>query len=245
MNDMNEQEQLKRMLEEATASDRARNEEHRSLEQVGPEAAGLRDAWLAFGRLLEAADAAGTMPSIKLPNEEYTASPQLRDKVEALSQSTKEHFADHERSVRRIRRWVAVAAVAAAACLILVEVGNLAVNWWLIRAGQQIDRGQPVIGQNRPPQVAPLNMPVPNVPVPKVPVPNMPAPVVANSDTTKQKQDAAAKSSSWDDPLDTQIAAVSQQIDTVRQNWQHRTDDVDLVQYRIDEVSAGLSSGEL
>ena len=55
----------------------------------------------------------------------------------------------------------------------------------------------------------------------------------------------AAKASTWDDPLDTQIATVSQEIRDVQQNWQHGVDDVDLVRYRIDEVSDSLQNDSL
>ena len=70
---------------------------------------------------------------------------------------------------------------------------------------------------------------------------------VVPNDTNKQKTSdrTATKTSAWDDPIDTQITAVSQQIDSVRQTWQHRVDDADLVQYRIDDVSAGLSKDAL
>ena len=53
------------------------------------------------------------------------------------------------------------------------------------------------------------------------------------------------KSVRVDDPLETQIASVSQQINNVAQNWQHRVDDVDLVQYRIDEVTDSLQNDAL
>lgn len=56
-----------------------------------------------------------------------------------------------------------------------------------------------------------------------------------------------AKSSipTWEDSLETQIASVSRQISSVEQNWQHRVDDLDLVQYRIDEVSDSLQNDTL
>jgi hypothetical protein len=218
MNDMNEQ-QLKRMLEEATASDHAGTSPLRSSEQSEPEAAGLRDAWLAFGRLLEAADAEQSgswRPESIQPKEPLRKQP-----------------------AKRSRRLAEVAVTAAA---VLVAVG---IGWWMSHggpngAGGPNGGGGPAVVKDNSKQGTRDTVAT----KPNVPVSNEPAPVVANNDASKPKQEAA-QSSSWDDPIDTQIAAVSQEIDTVRQNWQHRTDDVDLVQYRIDEVSDGLPKDTL
>ena len=74
-----------------------------------------------------------------------------------------------------------------------------------------------------------------------------PKTAVARAEQAMKKQPNAgtAKTSTWDDPLETQIASVSQQIRNVEQNWQHRVDDVDLVQYRIDEVADALQNDPL
>jgi hypothetical protein len=61
----------------------------------------------------------------------------------------------------------------------------------------------------------------------------------------EQPKPAAARISTWDDPLETQIAVVSQQIRAVEQDWRRGLDDVDLVRYRIDEVSDTLQSDKL
>ena len=63
--------------------------------------------------------------------------------------------------------------------------------------------------------------------------------------SNRQAKALAAKTAAWDDPLETQIAAVSRQIGNVQQNWQHRVDDVDLVQYRIDAVADSLQNDTL
>ena len=63
--------------------------------------------------------------------------------------------------------------------------------------------------------------------------------------TDKKATAGGAKASTWDDPLETQIASVSQEISDVEQNWQHRVDDADVVQYHIDEVSATLQNDKL
>jgi hypothetical protein len=130
---------------------------------------------------------------------------------------------------------VAIAVVVAAACSVLVEVGSFLLNRRIDRLNQQLTHEAPV---------APHNQPQPAV-MPR-------AIIVQNNITTNQKSaasptqpTAAAKSSTWDDAIDTQITAVSQEIDSVQRTWQHRVDDVDLVQYRIDEVSEGLSKDAL
>ena len=63
--------------------------------------------------------------------------------------------------------------------------------------------------------------------------------------TVPKQSTSPAKTSTWDDAIDDQIASVSQQIESVRHTWGHRVDDVDLVQYRVDEVSTGLSKDAL
>ena len=61
----------------------------------------------------------------------------------------------------------------------------------------------------------------------------------------EQPKPATARILTWDDPLETQIAVVSQQIRAVEQDWRRGLDDVDLVRYRIDEVSDTLQSDKL
>ena len=63
--------------------------------------------------------------------------------------------------------------------------------------------------------------------------------------TAPKQSTTPAKTSTWDDSIDEEITSVSQQIESVRQTWRHGVDDVDLVQYRVDEVSAGLTKDAL
>jgi hypothetical protein len=127
--------------------------------------------------------------------------------------------------------------MAAAAAALIVALG---LSWWLTRGGQRNPNGAPAfvhqdVKPNQSQQGAPQQV-----------VRNVPVPVVVQNESIKPKQaTAAAKTSAWDDPIETQITAVSQQVDSVRQTWQHRVDDFDLVQYRIDDVSAGLSKDAL
>jgi hypothetical protein len=204
-------ERLQRMLEEVTASDRAHPAPHDD-----PEAAGLREAWLAFGRLLEAADEAQSgnwNPEIVRQKEPLRTQPAERGRL--------------------------LAPMVAAAAAICLAIG---LGWWMSRSGQPNGNGPAVVRtQQKPDQPQDVRPPQP-----KPVVPNVPAPSVAQGETNKPQQaTAATKSSVWDDAIDTQITALSQQIDLVRQTWQHRVDDADLVQYRIDEVSDGMSDNAL
>ncbi len=197
-----EAERLERMLEEIT-SDR-----HRDVSRSEPEAAGLREAWLAFGRLLEAADKA----------QSGSWNPKGIQQSEPLRKP----------ATKRSRHVAVFAAAAAALCV------ALGVGWWLSRGGQPNgNRGPAVVKKetttDQPQTVQQIQ--------PRPITPTVPAPSIAST--------KAAENSVWDDAIDTQITAVSREIDSVRQTWQHRVDDADMVQYRIDEVSAGLSSDAL
>ncbi len=193
---------LQRLLEEVTAE--GTHPASRDAE------AGLREAWLAFGRLLEAADQA--------QGENWS--------LEAITPKDPRKPASHRQRYLRT-----IAALAAALC---VAVG---VNWWLAHVGPQGNPQAPMAhteGQGAHPQ--------PNEPAP--PAPNRVIAVQKNM-TTPPKAGSAANATTWDDSLDTQITSVSQQIESVQLAWQHRVDDLDLVQYRIDEFSTGLTNDAL
>ena len=139
---------------------------------------------------------------------------------------------------RRMRRLVAIAA-SAAALLVMVTFG-----WWISHERKQGNDG-PSLAQTAVPEQTKL-LPSPPSSVQKSVgeagiVSSRPAPVPQAGErriaTNKATKPGTTASSTWDDPLETQIASMSQQISNVEQNWQHRVDDVDLVQYRIDEVS--------
>ena len=184
----------------------------RDVSRNEPEAAGLRDAWLAFGRLLDAADEA--------QGGNWNAKSILRS--EPL-----------RRQPAKRGRYVAAFAAAAALCF------ALGLGWWLSRGGQPNGNGGQAVVKKDSTTDQPQGAQSQEV----QPRPIAPVPSIASNETNKPKK--AAENSAWDDPIDTQITAVSQQIDSVRQTWQHRVDDADLVQYRIDEVSAGLSKDAL
>ena len=218
---MNEEtRRLKQMLEAATAADRRNTERRRgrSLQRCGNRLAprGL----VGLGQLICAADAA--MPEVHIA-EPDGATPIARRKP-------------------RGSRLPGLLAATAAALLVAVTFG-----WWIGRDGRQENSN----GSNPEPSLA--QTPAPEHAKPQAMRRGLPQTTVAGTENAADKKanadkkvnNVAATTSTWDDPLETQIASVSQEISDVEQNWQHRVDDVDLVQYRIDEVSASLQNDTL
>ena len=199
---------LKQMLEEATAADA-------SAEHGDAETASLREAWLAFGQLVRAADA--SLPA--MPDFMPSLAPQQP----------------------RRSRWIALIAATAAVLLIAITCG-----WW-IGHDRKPNNGEPSIAQTPPPEQA-ISQPETTAAVPAaLPKQDLPKPGVAQAKkaTNEQPKLATAKASTWDDPLETQIASVSQQIRNIEQNWRHRVDDLDLVHYRIDAEADSLQVDKL
>ena len=197
---------LKQMLEEVTAAEtsvagHAGSAGHSTSESPDAERASLREAWLAFGQLIRAADA--SLPV--MPNMVTAIAPQKP----------------------RRRRLLGLMVAAAAALLVSVTFG-----WWFGR-----DRKQ----DNREPSLAQTATPKQTNPQPETKTAIAGVPKATN----KQPKTGTNKTSNWDDPLEMQIASVSQQISNVEQTWQHRVDDVDLVQYRIDAVVDSLQNDKL
>ena len=199
----------------------------------------LRETWLAFGRLLDAAaEARGTQPIEARSVSEETRRPRSLAERGALSESITAHFTNHERQVRRLRRFAAILAVAAAACCILLEVGGVGLNWWLARQGRQLNQGLPVAGPwiSRTLRAASLaHGAAPAVVHNNASQRKATAPKQSATTKTSTAKTSTVKTSTWNDSIDEEITSVSQQIDSVQQAWRHRVDDVDLVQYRIDE----------
>ncbi|MGO9108518.1 MAG: hypothetical protein ACLP9L_04730 [Thermoguttaceae bacterium] len=230
MNDSTNQDlsRLKQMLEEVTAADnsvaRTRNAAEGvpcigdvTAERDDAEIAFLREAWLAFGQLVRAADASlPAMPNV-LPTEPNLATPIALQKP-------------------RRSRWHGPIAAVAVALLIAVAFGS-----WISRDGKHKNGSAGVLPANDGSGAASTNNSAISAAVVKHDQPNT---EVAQPEkaTNKQPKTGTAKTSTWDDPPETQITSVSQQISNVEQNWQHRVDDVDLVQYRIDEVADSLQN---
>lgn len=226
MNDSTNQDnqRLKQMLEEATAADAAVPCATNS-QEGDTETTSLREAWLAFGQLIRVADASlPAMPDIAAP-----IAPQ-KSRRSRWSRSW----------------WIGLVAATAAALLIAVTVG-----WWSHR-----DRGAGIQPAARSSVAA---SPTPTVPVKQ----ERPTTAVSRAEQATNEQaktdptvtfntvpshTATSKpaTSTWEeDPLETQIASVSEQIRNVEENWRHRVDDADLVRYRIDEVTDSLQNDKL
>ena len=219
MNDSSNQDtqRLKQMLEEVTAADDP-IASHATTARGDAETASLREAWLAFGQLIRAADAA--LPEMRnLATSIAPRKPGRRRWFGLVLRRT--GFLARQRRPRKpalLRLFQAgVIAAVAAALLLAVCLG------WRIASEKKAATPAPVANQDLP----------------------RPAVVRAEKPTHQTPKAGTPNPSAWADPLETQIATVSRQINSVRQNWQHRVDDVDLVQYRIDEVRDSLQNDAL
>jgi hypothetical protein len=121
-------------------------------------------------------------------------------------------------------------------------------GWWIagdvIRQNHQGGNPEPAVANNAQPEHSQSQTVKQELPKPTVDAASKPIDKVANAATAANAA-ATPTTTTWDDPLETQIVAVSQQIPNVEQNWQHRTDDVDLVQYSVDRVSDSVQNDEL
>ncbi len=245
MNDSTNQEtlRLKRLLEEVTAADTPAGDAAAQCPDAARvrdvEGESLRQTWLAFSQLIRAADASlPAMAPVVLP----MAAPLRPQKS-------------------RPSRWVALIAAAAAILLVAVTFG-----WLTGGAGvSPVNRGAAVspakdssetpsptnntnlAKQDRresttPTEIATTGQPTTGQPTTGQPTTGQPT---TGQPTAEQPRAVAAKASTWDDPLDTQIVTVSQEIRDVQQNWERGVDDVDLVRYRMDEVSDSLQNDSL
>jgi len=222
MNDSNDEGilRLKQMLEEATAVDPSVTEsadaaQEADLEPADGEAAALRKTWQSFEQLIVAADAS-------LPE---TLNVLLEDRLKTYPTAPKTTLNALE--TPRHNRWIGPLAASAAALLIAVALGG-----WIIRNGLHgVSRQAAIsVAPDADSQIVPRSSTV----VPAAP------PSVTKREPPKAT--STPKTSPWDDPPETQIAFLSQQISNVQQNWLHRVDDVDLVQFRIDEMTDLLQS---
>ena len=116
----------------------------------------------------------------------------------------------------RRRRWLGVVAAVTATLLVALPL-----EWWMA-AGKKVATPAPIAKQDKPRSV-----------------------VAGTASATNGQKSVTTNLATWEDPLETQIALVSQQISNVEQSWRHRVDDVDLVQYRIDEVADSLQNDAL
>jgi hypothetical protein len=209
-------ERLQRLLDEVTrpglsagGQSVARPQLESLSESADAEAVALREAWMAFAQLVQAADDSLPAVAVAMPSELKVVVPRRPQQ----------------------RRWIRMIASVAAMAIVAATLG-----WWIVRGIKQQHNGI-----DREPALAQKVMPK---------QPQTVKPAVAPQSAVVKKTNEGAKAatsttSGWDDPLETQIASVSQQIQDTEQNWRRRTDDVDLVQYSIDEVSNSVKNDEL
>ncbi len=133
------------------------------------------------------------------------------------------------------RRWLALIAAAAAMLLVAVTFGWRTRGVNVSPAKRGSETSAPKAATN-PAHVAKQERPE---------TARQAETAITGQPTHEQPTAVAAKASTWDDPLDTQIVAVSEEIRGVQQNWEHGVDDVDLVRYRMDEVSNSLQNDTL
>jgi hypothetical protein len=175
---------LQRMLEEATAAG------DRPLGELDPQAARLREAWVAFGRLLEADPQAAEEP---LRWQSMPPSPRRRPRL--------------------------AAPLAALAATLLIGLGTV----WLLRS-----RAGREDASSRPGPVV--------------------AAVAAGNTVSAGKARAvlpAAAVAEWNDPIDSQLAEVAQDVVGVRESWSAETHFLDLLQYGVRQTSEEVETGSL
>jgi hypothetical protein len=253
MNDMNEPSnrdlaRLNRILEQATAANPSAVHGDavggQPPEPVETEAESLRETWLAFTELVRAADdslpaLAITMPATTLPTTTISTATIPTATIPTTSKPHA-HVAT-DKSPRR--RWLGLIAAAAAMLLCAVCFG-----WWIVRdlmhQNRQGGNPEPAVVNNAQPEHPQPQTVKQDLPNPAVDVASKPINKSANAATATNVA-ATATTTTWDDPLETQIVAVSHQIRNVEQRWQHRTDDVDVVQYSIDRMSDSVQNDEL
>jgi hypothetical protein len=194
--------------------------------------AALRETWLAFGRLLEAAEAAAPPPRpLTLPFGEAdhpVSAPRraARSTVGSLAGSR--------------RRLLATVSIVVAASLLVVAVTVRTSN----RAGQKpATASVTVLPQKGPGVAAGTNGQTTPASKAVVVTQARAKPTVAPLADTHQAA-STTKTAAWDDTFDTRIAQVGQQMALVEQNWQTRADSLDMVQYRLESVEQEVGQGK-
>jgi hypothetical protein len=203
-----EMSKLERMLHRATAAP--------SAPQPGtdPQEAALRKTWLAFGRLLEAAEASAP-PQRPLTMPNYPR---------AISAS----------AGRRRRRWLlATVSLVVAASLLIVVVAARTLNRSFpgnvagVAARANGQKATSALVADRRSQ--------------EKTKPTAAAPSIAAG---THPPASLVKAASWDDAVDTQIAQVSRQMALVEQDWRARADSLDMVQYRLKGIEEEVGEGK-
>ena len=209
--------------------------------------AALRETWLAFGRLLEAAEA-GSPPQrpLMLPVGEA-------DRDVSIPRKAARSATGSLIGSRRRRRLLATVSIVVAASLLVVAATVRTAN----RAGQKPVAASVTVLPHKGPGVAagangaagtkladetigPMMAPVSKA---AVVTQARAKPTVAPLAETQQAA-STTKTAAWDDTFDTRIAQVGRQMALVEQNWQARADSLDMVQYRLESVEQEVGQGK-
>ncbi len=203
-----EMSKLERTLQRATTIGEVRGNTSAPEPEADSQEAALREAWLTFGRLLEAAEASAP------PQRPVT----LPSYPRAVSGSGGR------------RRWrLAMAVIVVAASLLIAVVAARTLN----RAAQK-----PIASGS-----AQKTMPASAVVVPSQEKAK-PSAAASSLAAVTHHPASPAKTPSWDDAVDTQIAQVGRQMALVENDWRARADSLDMVQYRLKSVEQEVGEGK-
>ena len=206
-------EKLQRMLEQATAAEGAREDD------LDPQAASLREAWLSLGHLLEAAQPASYDVPLPFAEDGPKCSP-LRAPTEGWSGEGQEKCSplpSGEGQGVRARRWFLPAAGLLAASLLIGVM-----TAWMLRDANRQEGSTPV-----PEQIASTSR-------------------QATSLAHEQPQTAlAVNGPQWDDSFDEQLAQVGQQMAYAGNDQFSGTDAFGLVQYRMEQFRQEVQADSL
>jgi hypothetical protein len=184
---------------------------------MDPQTASLREAWLAWGRLLQAAEP---------PQPAWFARPQLPPPT-------------------RPRRWRAVVAGALAASL-LIGIVSLGMLIAFDRRGKALTSGErtPAAQEKAPTSAGKASTSQEKAPALQERAPTSPEKAVVTS--PKRIASAVATATlQWDDTLDEQIAQAGQDVVLVREAWTHRMETPELVQYRFEQFERDFPENRL
>jgi hypothetical protein len=186
-----------------------------------PNAVALRDAWITFGRLLEAADAAPPESLLQLSSHSRSGTPCLTmvgrspETGTCLVPSGRECLTYRNRPGRR--RWIAAAAGATALAAIVAG----AIWFWKT----------PAAGTGGP---APRTGPVASGSIERSAPVRKPRPAATSSSETQ-----------WDDAIDQEIVSFDWQVFSMYQERSAPTRSFELAQYAVAEMQQGLAGDSL
>jgi len=191
---------LERRLEAATARDVPPEG------PLDPEAAALREGWLALSQLLEAAEKQlGDCPDFRATTRSVVPEMGLSPSADESPSADKSPAAPPQR-----RRWRLAAVVAMAVSLLV----GVALAWHMLGQGRS---GDQTASQDEPSTVLPGGDAVADARQPKTTAPTTPP-------------------SAWEDPLDERIDQARQAIVLLQQDWRGGGDGTDPVYDRLEQI---------